>query len=620
MTAEERFCPNCGEALTAGEEMPVAQDTWQPAERAGTAAQPEVNPEAQPAERAGAAVQPEVNPEAQPTGQAEPDSLRQMGGQTEPNSWTQPEKRPEKKRRGFLIGGIVAAVILLLAVAFGGRGAENFFRRTFSSPLDYYRYIESRETKKQAAEIADAYGNYKNWLEKALDSRSEGETRIELGEKGKELAGSLSGESVDLSWLQSISLTSTGVVKDDVYSFDTRLLLNADELLKLAVFMDEKDFYAQLPDLSERWLHADMEQMTARGMNFSAALDFYRDLPEKEKIESLLNRYSAKALEHVKTVNKTREELSAAEISQKAYVLETELSSEEVRALIADLAKTAKEDEELKALILDFAGRTAALYGSADIIPPADQVYEEFQESMDEAIQQAETEEGDVPAVKLTLMVDGKGNVIGRRSVVTTKDGSFATELKLPRAGSRMGVVYAAKTDGKESFRLEGAAGLTGGSLKNISGEFSVFVENEEKAKLNIKRMDIRKLSEGSADFSAELQFLPNAFGESGLPNFDWSALALSVDTNCTDKDGKMVIGISYDGESVLALSSDAALSAVTEKPEAPQGELVDITDEEALIEWAGTIDWNTYIKKLRGTDIPKEWLDLLEMYAQFLP
>ena len=155
VTAEERFCPNCGEALTAGEEMPVAQDTWQPAERAGTAAQPEVNPEAQPAERAGAAVQPEVNPEAQPTGQAEPDSLRQMGGQTEPNSWTQPEKRPEKKRRGFLIGGIVAAVILLLAVAFGGRGAENFFRRTFSSPLDYYRYIESRETKKQAADIAE---------------------------------------------------------------------------------------------------------------------------------------------------------------------------------------------------------------------------------------------------------------------------------------------------------------------------------------------------------------------------------------------------------------------------------------------------------------------------------
>lgn len=585
VTSEERFCQNCGAALTSGEEGSVVQQGGS----AETAEQSEENREME------TSAQPEADLEIQP------------------------ENGSGKKRKGFLIGGIVAAAILLLAVAVGGKGAENFFRRTFSSPLEYYRYIESRETKKQAAEIADAYESYKNQLTRALDARSEGGYRIELGEKGKDLAKSLSGGSVDLSWLQNISLTSTAVVKDDVYSFDTDLLLNADKLLKLAVYMDESDFYVLVPDLSERWLHADKEQLDALGMNFSASIDFYRNLPEKEKIENILNRYSAKALEHVKTVNKTTEELSVAEISQKAYVLEAELESDEVRALLADLAKTAKKDEELKALILDFAGRTSALYGGTDVIPPADQVYEEFQKSMDEAIQQAETKEGDVPAVKLAVIVDGKGNVIGRRSVVSAQEGNFAAELKLPRAGSRMGVAYAVKMDDKESFRLEGTAGLIEGSLKNVSGEFSVFVENEEKAKLNIKKMDVRKLSEGSADISAELQFLPNAFGESGLPNLDWSAFTVTLDTSCTEQKGNAVIGINYDGESVLVLSSDAVISAVTEKPEAPQGERVDFMDEEAMGAWLETIDWNAYIGKLRETDIPKEWLNMLEMYIQFL-
>ena len=69
-------------------------------------------------------------------------------------------QQPPKKKGSFkLIAGGIAAVlaVVVLLMAFNASAMTNFFKRTFSSPKDYYKYVTEKRIKSSSASLAKIY-------------------------------------------------------------------------------------------------------------------------------------------------------------------------------------------------------------------------------------------------------------------------------------------------------------------------------------------------------------------------------------------------------------------------------------------------------------------------------
>ena len=73
---------------------------------------------------------------------------------------------------------LAAAVVLLIA---DSAKLVNSYHRNFSTPEEYYRWVDRRAIHKNAKTFAEYYANYFMGYLRGYDSRTSGEIRLELG-------------------------------------------------------------------------------------------------------------------------------------------------------------------------------------------------------------------------------------------------------------------------------------------------------------------------------------------------------------------------------------------------------------------------------------------------------
>ncbi|MDO4789310.1 MAG: hypothetical protein Q4A19_09160, partial [Johnsonella sp.] len=532
-----------------------------------------------------------------------------------------PRAKPAKKKGkgGLFIGiGVIAALIVLFAayIMVSAGGFSNFFKRSFSSAKDYYKYIENKEISENSKKFSKVYGEWNAILQEATEGSYEGQIKLELGESAKEMISSFIGimGQGDISWLDSITIDAKTTYMEDSVMLWMSSMLNDTDLVSANLIMDDTDFYVNIPEIAEDYFYGDLEEMGVSIGQISGTKELYENLPSSEQVETLLNKYWSMTLDGEMEVTKSKEKVTAGEISQNAYKLEAVISGEDAAQIFKNMAEAAKEDEDLESVIRTAYSAYYNMYSTTMVwLPTEDEAYEGFIDSLDQFIEEADSYDA-IEEITSTIWVDEKGNVIARRMESVSEDQIVTTEIKIPRKGTKFGFVYAVSADDAEEISLTGEGEYKGGS---VSGDFTAYVKEEEAFVVNLSALDLKGLEKGNLNLSAMITPSSTIEGAEELP-LDPTAFTISIDMAQEGvKKADSKIEVLYDEENFLTLTTNSQ-KVDTEEIEIPE-DTIDMMDEEAMMQWMQEADWGSFIDHLRETDLPSEWIDEFESTLEYL-
>ena len=171
---------------------------------------------------------------------------------------------PAKKKgsKAPLFVGIAAVVVVLLVV-FNLSSIKNAAKRTFSSPENYYHWVEKNTAKEAAGTVSSIYANYFLDALKVYNMGTSAEVSVELDEAGQDMLSLAGAAGVDLSWFKSASLTYEGYSKDNVMEMKYGLTMEKKNVLSadLIVDMAEEAVYLAIPELSKTYIGVDVSEI-----------------------------------------------------------------------------------------------------------------------------------------------------------------------------------------------------------------------------------------------------------------------------------------------------------------------------------------------------------------------
>ena len=542
-------------------------------------------------------------------------------------------QQPPKKKGGFkLIAGGIAAVlaVVVLLMAFNASAMTNFFKRTFSSPKDYYKYVTEKRIKSSSASLAKIYDSNIAEAKKNLNCKYESEVKLEVGESLISTLGLISGGQ-DFSWLESLSCKINGSVKDKAQSAAIQYFLNDKELIAADCFIDGESMFVGLPDISDEYLYLDLTDNAVYGsalQNIIKGEKDYDALPQGKDIEKILNKYSLMLLDSVSDVKKSSEKLSVGNISQNTTKLEATVRGEDYAEAVKKIAGSAKNDEDVKKIVTALYDSMVTLNPSVMMAKNREDFYKQFQNYLDKLEDEIDGQDLEDSSVKITIWVDDKGKIVGSESeALNNGEGNLSYGYKMPFKGDKFGYEFNISNDKGTLAALDGEGKYTSGKL---SGNFTLSVntssfgfsggysgiyggdgeDEEEKleavADINLKSFDVKALEKGKYDVEFELT---PAEDSSILQN---APMLGSVQLNFLLKGDDFKLEVLEGENSYFTLTTNIKTTPNGETVEMPD-EGIDMTDNEALEEWTKEADWDNLFDKLRETDIPEEWIEAME-------
>lgn len=548
-----------------------------------------------------------------------------------------PGDRPsgKKKKAVFLIAGgaaILAAAILCIV---NSAGIGNFFRRSFSSPEEYYRHVEEAAV----SELAGAWSKYYEILAGDSMVREESSTgvefTVELGEGAKDLMGLLGAAGVDLTWLEELSVDMGYSLKDSVASYALSLGLNREDLLSANMVLDAEKggLYLQLPELTADYIGFDLAELT--GQNWLESLETYREmqesrrqmlnaLPDAGELEKLQQKYLRLLLNSISEVERARKTLKAGGVSQKCTELEVTVDGKTLAEMLEAMLEEMREDEYLKELIvhtmdnLIAAGGITYLDEYSDYGWSGEDYYNDLMEELAGAQDSLEElkDLGDVLVMK--VYVDGRGRIAGR-VLELLEDGEVLGEISVlsPKKGSRNGYEISVNRGYGEEIALTGSGKTSGNKL---TGDFGLEYGGITILDMKVTGLDLKQWEQGyfngritvtpskaiSSLLSASLSYYDTVYA-SMLPN-----MQLTLDSQMSKKGGKIKLGLNWDKEDLVKLivSVKKGSGPETEVPAAEN--TVFMKEEEDLAAWLSGMDWEGFIGKLEKSDLPEEVVDVI--------
>ncbi len=534
------------------------------------------------------------------------------------------DRPPEKKKKAIplIVGGVavLAAVMLCIlnAVTLG-----NFFRRSFSSPEEYYRHVE----EVTVSELSGAWSRYYELLvgdPKALEERSTGmEFTLELGEGGKELLGLLGTAGVDLTWLNELSVGLGYSLKDSVIGYALSLGLNQDDLLSANMVLDveEGGMYLQIPELTSDYIGYNMAEFVGR--DWLEALEMYQDmqeirrqmpdaLPDEKEMEKLQRKYLRLMLDSISDVEKSRKTLKAGGVSQKCTELEVAIDGRTLARMLEAILEEMQEDEDLKELIVnttDSLMATNGLFGCS-----GDYCYNVFLEELAEIQDSLEELQdlGDVLVMK--VYVDDRGRIVGR-VLELLEDGEVFGEISVlsSQKGSRIGYEFSADWGYGEEIALTGSGKTSGNKL---TGDFELELNGITFFDVGVTGLDLKQWKQGYLDgsFTVTLSKAIASFFSVNLA-YDTSMLKdlqITLDSRMAKNGGKITLGLSRDKEELINLTMSARVGGGPEARVPAADNTVFMKEEKDLETWWSGIDWDGFIRNLEESDLPEEVVDAL--------
>lgn len=544
-------------------------------------------------------------------------------------------KEKVKKFPKGLIIAIAAIAVVLVVVLANFKSVANTVNKMVSSEEKYYASIEKEEIKELASSAANIYENtileYSDYNNLSLDYGVE----VELSEDASEmLAASMGAE--DGKPFTKMAVDFFLSFKGDVLSAEAGATLGKTDLLSVKGVADLKkgEAYGIIEDLTSKYIGVSFEEYSEMITEAMAKGDeFIKLLPDKKTVESLLNRYMTIVVENIDGISEKKDTVKVGDIEQKCTAIRVKIKEKDLKKIAIAVLEEAKDDKELISLATDFAVLGAKMEGEEDV--DAKEFEEMFKEGIESALESAKSAEDDSDeeedsdeeksdeAFIMNVWVNGKGEVIGRE---LKRNDETLFVYKMPEKGGKFafkGVIY----DGEDEYILDGEGKKSSSSL---SGDFAVKFkgevydwetgDNKEKTQkyveIKVDKFDTKKIKEGYANGSFTFKLSDEFISEVGMGaagvvigNYE-----IKCDVKSNKDGGTAEIALMNKDDMFAKIVLNAKIGS-GKSASLPKGILVE--DEEDLIEWAKTLKFDKFIKKLEKAGLPVEIVEVIEEYCE---
>lgn len=506
------------------------------------------------------------------------------------------EMRKANGRGKMLVLGMVIAVIAVAGVASAMNAAKisNSIRKTFSSPAEYYQYVEqkNRDTLLEYSEMI--YSSIREDLTTQQDSRKVTYT-MELGDTLKALMGN--------NALETMSLISTGKQDGTVTTGKLQLQLNNQDALSCNVYLDSAsaESYIQIPELTESYLDMTPTMQEAKeeidlDKSLKAFTDFDKYLPEAADVTKLLTTYGDISMEHVAekhkdTVKKKNNTVvSAGDIDQKCTRLDVECDEECNYEISKKMLETMKDDDLIKQMI-------EKVDSSA---------YQKFQDRVEETLTELEdsTPENDQAEMQVQVFVDSEANIVGRNIRLKADEETYTIQQKLPRSGSDFAYDLSVTIDDVTYLNVNGSGSIEHGIL---SGDFSISLDdslNEETYGAILSMKDLFRVSVKKLDLNTLRQkgILKGEFTLSSeqIPKLSGYTLRVKLDGTKDKRKNELSVMVRTDKFATLTIQEEKGEDPEVVKPD-DSAVKYDFSDELELSLYVSEIDIQSFLTDLRA-------------------
>lgn len=507
----------------------------------------------------------------------------------------------------ILIGGLAAAVAIVLLVAFNWANVRGFFVRTFSTP-------EKLQASVYESVVVDAIDQADEMISnvKAVNDGSgcEGVLRIALDQALLELIG---GQEMDMNWLSDIAVAYDCSAKDSRYQMSCDALLGDVKLISADYFIDVKSLeqWISIPDLNENAIY--MNLMGYAGLSEEDLAKVLEIIPSKEVLSRMASRYVGILMSGFGEIEKSSETVKLKGIRQQLHKLEATMDEDDLVVVLENIIKALKEDDDIESII----GKLEEMTGEQGL-------YESVLEALDDALSEFDTEDFDIPAfkLKLTTYLNGANEIVGVAlevsangvtvepiSSVTVKQGKkFASQLQFG-AGEYVYMIEGEGTDGRTT---------TGDYVLTYQGDEALTVKLKDYAvKDNVPTGEIRiGLDESFIEGFVEAFFVEQMYLDESVTGIigemDWSFV---IRMSGSEKDYQASFAIAGDNTKYITISATAkekAPSAIT-FPE----KYINMDDYDFEEQWSETMKqdfFDTLLNRLKDAGVPEELLSLALM------
>ncbi len=522
------------------------------------------------------------------------------------------KEKVKKFPKGALIAiGAIALVLILILANF--KTVANSVNKLVSSEEKYYASVEKDEIKELASSAADIYENsileYSDYNNLSADYNVE----VELSEQAAEMVAAAIG-SDDGKPFTKMAVDFFMSFKGDVISAEVAASLGKTQLISADGVADLKkgQAFGRIDELTSKYIGISFEEyaeMISEGIKQGD--EFIELLPDKKTVESLVKRYMTVVVENLDSVTEKKDTISVGDIEQKCTAIRVRIKQKDFNKVAVAVLEEAKEDKELIGLITDFAVAAAKMEGEEEV--DAKEIEEMIKAEIETALESAESAEVDPEddeEMIMTVWVNGKGEVIGRK-IDINEEPLFV--YKMPEKGGKF-ALKASIIDGDDEVIFDGEGKKNSSSL---SGEFALKMkEDGGKAvkfiEVDVDKLDTKKMKEGYLNGTFTLSLSNEFLKEADLAMA--GAMIGDYNIKCVFKSSKnnasAEIALMDKEEMFAKVIMDAKIGS-GKSASLPKGILVE--DEEDIIEWAKTIKFDKFTKNLKKAGLPVEIVEEIE-------
>lgn len=501
-----------------------------------------------------------------------------------------------------------------------------------------YKETEKAALDKLVAGFSAYWDAVMAQYEKGQETGFNAKMKLTVEETGKAVLGAMVG--MDFSWLNTVTMDMTEIIKDGKEAINADILLNDAPVGTMNICMDLANMteYFQIPELSQNYMaiplipsmeetiadetgamsEEDIAAYQAYMEEYQASMETYLKivsdmttvLPDTKTLSTLLDRYGNILIENFGDETVTEEALSVEGVSEDCTVYEEILTEQEVLSILREFLTTAKEDQELKGL-LDMWSETGGgedLY--AQLVAGADSALADLPEEGSEEINP------EAAMFNSKIWTNAEGKIVGREFGFTDETGTESYPLiswKNPSADGNSALYFELWLD-TSSITLTGS-GQSGD--QGLTGEYVLAFDGVKTVGIGVNNLKSDTEAPGYMNGSFNFSLLDTGTEEEPNPLAAFG-LTANIISDAAAQTSQVDFSLTSSGAPVVTLSVTGGYEASGESVEMPDQAVLDaalsVESEEDMTAYAEGLDWTTVLTNLGAAGVPEELINQLQM------
>ena len=460
-----------------------------------------------------------------------------------------------------------------------------------------YKETEKAALDKLVAGFSAYWDAVMAQYEKGQETGFNAKMKLTVEETGKAVLGAMVG--MDFSWLNTVTMDMTEIIKDGKEAINADILLNDAPVGTMNICMDIAAYQAYMEEYQ-----ASMETY------LKIVSDMTTVLPDTKTLSTLLDRYGNILIENFGDETVTEEALSVEGVSEDCTVYEEILTEQEVLSILREVLTTAKEDQELKGL-LDMWSETGGgedLY--AQLVAGADSALADLPEEGSEEINP------EAAMFNSKIWTNAEGKIVGREFGFTDETGTESYPLiswKNPSADGNSALYFELWLD-TSSITLTGS-GQSGD--QGLTGEYVLAFDGVKTVGIGVNNLKSDTEAPGYMNGSFNFSLLDTGTEEEPNPLAAFG-LTANIISDAAAQTSQVDFSLTSSGAPVVTLSVTGGYEASGESVEMPDQAVLDaalsVESEEDMTAYAEGLDWTTVLTNLGAAGVPEELINQLQM------